>query len=114
MTPLLEQNPDLWFIDETGVRLQTALRKVVAPRGSKPIVRIRQSKKGIRLIGAYRKSGRFLVSIVPTVNPERIKERLRRIKRLKGQGRFYVVWDGDGSHTRCLTANIKTPFKLRG
>jgi len=97
-TQLLPKNPDLWFVDETGLQLQTTLRKVVAPRGSKPTLRVTPSKESIRIIGALRKSGQFLWRIVPTVNQEIVKQMLRWVKRRKGTGRSYVIWDQAGSH----------------
>lgn len=97
-TQLLPKNPDLWFVDETGLQLQTSLRKVVAPRGSKPTLRVTTSKEHIRIIGALRKSGQFLWRMVPTVNQEIVKHMLRQVKRRKGRGRSYVIWDQAGSH----------------
>ena len=34
-----------------------------------------------------------------TVNQTTIRLFLRKIKRFKGKGQFWVGWDGDGSHT---------------
>ena len=99
MAPLLAQDPDLWCVDETTVRLETTLRRVVAPKGTKPVVRIRQGKAGIHLLGALRKSGQFLLMITRiTPNQHIIKQFLRRIKRFKGKGRLYIVWDSTGEH----------------
>lgn len=99
MAPLLAQDPDLWCVDETTIRLETTLRRVVAPKGTKPVVRIRRGKAGVHLLGALRKSGQFLLMItLLTPDQHLIKRFLRRIKRFKGKGRLYIVWDSTGEH----------------
>lgn len=99
MAPLLAHDPDLWCVDETTVRLETTLRRVVAPKGTKPVVRVRRGIAGVHLVGALRKSGQFLLLMtLSTPDQHLINRFLRRIKRFKGKGRLYIVWDSTGEH----------------
>ena len=99
MAPLLTQDPDLWCVDETTVRLETTLRRVVALKGTKPVVRVRRGTAGVHLVGALRKSGQFLLQLTRRPPDQHlIKQFLRRIKRFKGKGRLYLVWDSTGEH----------------
>lgn len=88
-------------VDESSVLLVTMLRKVVARRGSHPVVRTVNIFKGVTVIGVVFDTGTVLVQIQQFAAEEQtFKQFLYYMKRRKGKGPLHLVLDNASYHHR--------------
>ena len=88
------------FIDESRRSINTELRRVLAPKGSKPIVRVNNLRReGVYVYCALNAhSGKAFIKIMEKANQYTTMSFLYSLKRHVGRGRIYVVWDNSAAH----------------
>jgi transposase len=91
---------NILFIDESRRSINTELRRVLAPKGSKPIVRINNLRReGVYVYCALNaRSGEAFIKIMEKANQYTTMSFLYSLKRHVGRGRIYVVWDNSAAH----------------
>jgi transposase len=101
-TPILRDHFDALYVeDETTARVGTIVKKVLAERGSKPVVRVKVGKydQKVNVFISWRaKTGRVVVSLEDGLDAVPTKQHLRMLKRRHGKGPVHVLWDGSGAH----------------
>ena len=99
---LLRDHADhLWVEDETTARVGTIVKKVLARRGSKPVVRVKvgtYAQKVNVFISWRAKTNQVVVSLEDSLDSVPTKRHLSKLKRVHGKGPLHLLWDGTGSH----------------
>ncbi len=91
----------LWVQDETTARVATKIRKVLAKKGQKPVVRVKvggYDQKVNVFISWHAKTGRVVVTYEDSLEAGPTRRHLRRLKKVAGKGPVHVLWDGNGNH----------------
>ena len=89
----------MFFEDETKQYLTTVVRRVIARRGSKPVIPSVRRWVGVFVICAFNaKTREVFVMLSDRVNSRAFRSFLYRLKRYVGRGRIYLVWDNAGGH----------------
>lgn len=102
----------LGAVDESSVLLVTRLRKVVARRGSRPVLRTANIFKGVTVIGVVFDTGTVIVQIQQFAAEEQsFKQFLYSLKRRKGTGALHLVLDNASYHHR---KTVKQLAKKKG
>ncbi|RLE79776.1 MAG: IS630 family transposase [Thermoprotei archaeon] len=87
------------FVDETRKLLTTRLRRVLAPKGVRPYVRVNVKGKGVYVLVALNaRTRRVYVSLAERLDSRSFMGFLYRLKRLVGRGRIYLVLDNHSAH----------------
>lgn len=93
----------MWSFDEHRLGLQPILRKVWAPRGKRPVVKVEQRYQWLYLYGFVQpQTGRTFWLLLPSVNIAVFNIALREFAQAVGAGadkRIILVIDGAGWHT---------------
>lgn len=92
----------LYVEDETTARVATRVKRVLAKRGSKPVVWVKvgaYDQKVNMFISWRAKTGRVVVSLEDGLDAGPTKRHLRKLKRAHGKGKLHVRWDGTGTHS---------------
>ena len=97
--PLAESSCDLWAEDEATVNLETKLRRVIAPRGTTPVVktRIGDYHKRVDIFISISRLGAVVVTLGRGLGAEMAKKHLEEVYEANGLG-FVLLWDRSGSH----------------
>jgi len=99
---LLDNHYDsLWVEDETTARVATIVRKVLAKKGTKPVVRVKvgaYSKKVNVFISWRPKTLRVVVTLEDSLDKVPTKRHLRMVRKAHGKGPIHMLWDGTGAH----------------
>jgi hypothetical protein len=94
---------EVWSFDEHRLGLQPILRKVWAPRGKRPVVKVEQRYQWLYLYGFVEpQSGRTFWLLLPQVNTLVFNIALQEFAREVGAGaekQIILVMDGAGWHT---------------
>ncbi len=98
--PLSQTTEDLWTEDETTVRLGTIQRRVLAPCGSRPVIKIRIGRysKRVNVFISLSRKGQVVVTLVIGLDAKATKRHLREVRRTNGPGPIILIWDGSGAH----------------
>lgn len=101
-TDLVDNHYDnLWLEDETTCRVATIVKKVLAKKGSKPVMRVKvgaYSQKVNVFISWHPKTRRCVVNFEDSLDKVPTKRHLRQVRKAHGKGRIYMLWDGTGAH----------------
>ncbi len=101
MTAELKNRPRsrVLAIDESTITLQTRPRKIVARKGSKPVMPINDNRKGVSVIGGITGTGRLIVTTFSgRLTKHVVKGFLKRVKQRLGRGRVDVILDNHFAH----------------
>jgi hypothetical protein len=88
------------FIDESRRSISTELGRVLAPKGSKPIVRVNNLRReGVYVYCALNaRSDEAFIRIMEKANQYATMSFLYSLKRHVGRGRIYILWDDSAVH----------------
>jgi transposase len=88
------------FIDESRRSVNTELGRVLAYKGSKPIVRVNNLRReGVYVYCALNThSGEVFVRLMERANQYTTMSFLRSLKEHVGEGEIYIVWDNSAAH----------------
>lgn len=98
--PLSQTPHALWIEDETTARVATRCRRVLAPRGSRPVIRTRVGDydQRINVFISLPREGPVVVTLTQGLDATVTKRHLRAVRRANGPGRIQLLWDGAGNH----------------
>ena len=116
--PLSQTEDDLWVEDETTARVGTIIKKVLAPQGTRPVIRVIVGKytKRINVFISLSRTGRVVVTIVVGLDAAATKKHLLEVRKVNGPGTIRMLWDGSGAHHAasvkqyCTTKDIKLDY----
>jgi transposase len=90
---------DLYALDECSILLTTTIKKVVAKRGSKPVMRIERRYKGVNIIAAISGSKKVVFQILEDrSNKFEVIEFLDYLRHCNGYRPANVILDNSNMH----------------
>lgn len=97
---------DIFFLDEAGIRSDSALAKTWAPKGKTPVVRTSGQRQQISAISAVSASGAFwFITFKGMLNGARFRDFLKAFLRGRRRNVFLIV-DGHPAHRAKLIADF--------
>lgn len=99
-TPLADSSCPLWVEDEATVNLETRRKRVLAPRGTTPVVRTRMGDydKRVNVFISFSRAGVVVVTLGRGLGADMTKRHLEEVCDVNGGFGFVLLWDRSGSH----------------
>jgi transposase len=91
----------LVFEDESGFYLLPGLVRTYAPQGQTPVIREKQTRDHLSVMGGMTPQGKFYTLVKQhSLNGLHVIEFLEHLRAVTGERRLLVIWDGSPIHRR--------------
>jgi len=103
----------IFAIDESSIQLITPIRKIIAPRGSKPFMKTARHFQGITVIGGIDGNGELITKIQD--HPTKVDcflDFLKMLRKNRSRGKIHIILDNASFHTRIKVRELAEKLSI--